>query len=293
MTIRVLTAIPLPAAIPALAAIVALTAVGALAHVPAQAAFEVRDASPSALGSASMDLVADPMFADPRPPKVRLSASHATLYSAEGLTVEEAALSVAAGPAPFAISIAQIGVPGAREVTARFRVHEVEGRTVALALTIERLTFLVDQEPALSGWTAGAALRSRIPIQSAELETEIAGDRLVASKALRLLGVGASLPCTARLWMGSAWIGWIDRWERNGARSPRLVLCLPLGANARVKLARGEAPSRSGAAVAFRWKRLEISIGRQDDSLGGVMSSVELSLLPVAPKSTEPSGANR
>jgi hypothetical protein len=55
----------------------------------ARAAFEVRDTSPAALGAASLDIVADPFF---ETVGLAASASHVTLYQADGLTSERATI---------------------------------------------------------------------------------------------------------------------------------------------------------------------------------------------------------
>lgn len=242
---------------------------------PARAAFEVRDATPAALGAASLDLAPSPFFDSAG---FAASASHATLYQSEGLTSERAAVTFGGSRARASASWNQLGFPGAREHVLRLDVEETGARAVLLSMTAERLTLAVDGDPPRGGVAAGLSILARVALPRGSLECVIAGDRLARTGGLGDLGVGPSVPFALRLRSGAVAVAWMDRWEASGRTGPRLVLDLALGRAARVRMARGVKPERSGAAIALRRGRLEISAGRLDLDDGGSVSGVALAL---------------
>jgi hypothetical protein len=51
-----------------------------------------------------------------------------------------------------------------------------------------------------------------------------------------------------------------------------------------VRFGRGGRPDRVGAALAVRWRRLEISAGRLDVASGGAVGAAALRLVPAPPR---------
>lgn len=249
--------------------------------VPALAAFELRDASPAALGAASPDLAAEPMFSAATLDSTgfRVGGSHASLYQIDGLTAECVSAALETRPLSLNFSYSQVGIPGAREFTARVAIGERDGRRIALRLNAERLDFVIEGEAPTGGWALGGAARARITLTRFDVEVQMAADRVLLSGDLSRLGVAPSLPFAFRIWAGNASVAWVDRWERDGRLSPRLVLDMPLGPAARIRFGRGDSPGRTGVSLAIRLKRLELSMGRLDDSSGGVVSGAALSTL--------------
>ncbi|HKW50641.1 MAG TPA: hypothetical protein VJQ53_02820 [Candidatus Eisenbacteria bacterium] len=262
-------------------ALISLAALGASLLPPsaALAAFELRDASPAALGAVSIDLESQSMLdgAEPRL-GVRLGASHASLYQVDGLVQDRAWAEVEGRRGSASLALARVGVPGAEESSARLTLRESGSSAIALELSAERLDLALDEAPPEGGWALGGAARARVPLPRLDLEVVVAADRVLQSAGLDRLAVPPSVPFSIRLRSGGAAAAWVDRWDGGGRRSPRLVLDLPVTGAARLRLGRGEAPGRIGAALAIRWRRIEVSAGRMDQSAGGVITSVAVRL---------------
>ena len=259
---------------------VALAAILAAAS-PARAAFEVRDATPAALGAASLDLASVPFF---EPAGFAASASHTALYQSDGLTSERAGIAFGGRAACVSASWNQLGFPGAREHVLRLDVGEVGRRAVLLSVVAERLTLVVDGEPSQGGFAAGVSALAKVAVPRGSLECVVGGDRLARTHGLDALGVDPSVPFMLRLCSGAVALAWMDRWEASGRASPRLVLDLTLGRAACVRMARGVRPQRSGAAIALRRGRVEVSAGRLDLDDGGSVGGVALAI--IAPDDT-------
>jgi len=256
------------------ALVLALAAVAVPAG--AGAAFEVRDTSPAALGAASLDVAAGPFF---ERTGLAASASHATLYQADGLTSERATIAFGGRAARVSATWNQLGFPGAREHAVRLEVEETGSRALLLSLVAERLALAIDGEPSRGGFTVGASILARATLPRGSVEWVLSGDRIARTAGLGDLGVEPSVPFALRLRSGVLTLAWMDRWEASGRTSPRLVLDLTLGRAARVRMARGLKPGRSGAAIALRRGRIEVSAGRLDQDAGGSIGSVALALV--------------
>ena len=252
--------------------------------VPARAAFELRDASPAALGAVSIDLDSQSLFDEAEPGRggIRLGASHASLYQVDGLVQDRAWAAIEGRRGSVSLACARVGVPGTTESSARLTLRESGARLVGLELNAERLDLALDGEPHEGGWAFGGAARARVSLPQLDLEVAVAADRVLRSAGLDRLGVPPSVPFSIRLRTGGAAAAWVDRWDGTGRRSPRLVLDLPVGGAARLRLGRGEAPGRIGAALAIRWRRIEVSAGRMDQSAGGVITGAALGMAPPA-----------
>jgi hypothetical protein len=264
---------------PTLGALV-LAAALLVATSDARAAFEVRDASPAALGSASLDLAARPFFEGASDRGLSASASHTTLDQADGLTSEQARVAIAGRLARVGVTWNQIGFPGAREHSLRATVDEATPGPIALSLTAERLLFAVEGEPAQGGVALGASVSARVALPRGTLECSLGGDRLARTSGLSSLGVGPSFPFAVRIRAAGVSIAWMDRWEASGDASPRLVVDLALGGAARLRMARGIHPDRGGAGLAVRVGRIEVSVARLDRDAGGSVGSAALGLAP-------------
>jgi hypothetical protein len=254
----------------------------ALAHVAiafpalAGAAFDVRDASPAALGAASLDIAASPFF---ERDGLTAAASHAALYQADGLTSERATIGFGGRAARVSATWNQLGFPGAREHALRLEVEETGTRALLLSVVAERLALAIDGEPSRGGFAVSASILARMALSRGSVECALSGDRIARTPGLHDLGVEPSVPFTLRLRSGALAVAWMDRWEASGRTSPRLVLDLALGHGARVRVARGLKPGRSGAAIALRRGRIEVSAGRLDQDAGGSVGGVALALV--------------
>ena len=257
-------------------AALALALTTAAVPAGALAAFEVRDTSPAALGAASVDVAAGPFF---ERTGLAASASHATLYQADGLTSERATIAFGGRAARVSATWNQLGFPGAREHAVRLEVEETGSRALLLSLVAERLALAIDGEPSRGGFTVGASILARATLPRGSVEWVLSGDRIARTAGLGDLGVEPSVPFALRLRSGVLTLAWMDRWEASGRTSPRLVLDLTLGRAARVRMARGLKPGRSGAAIALRRGRIEVSAGRLDQDAGGSIGSVALALV--------------
>ncbi len=266
------------------AALVATVLLGAgLRASPVMAAFELRDASPAALGAVSMDLESEPMF-DAIGPRagIRVGASHAALYQIEGLAQERAWIGVEGRRGSLSFACSRVGVEGATESSARLALRESRAQAVALELDAERLDLALDGEPREGGWAFGGWARARFSLSRLDIEVDVAADRVLRSNGLARLSVSPSVPVAIRLRSGGATAAWVDRWGGDGRRSPRIVLEMPIAGAARLRLGRGEAPERIGAALAVRLRRIEVSAGRIDQSDGGVVTGASVGLLPAS-----------
>jgi hypothetical protein len=251
---------------------------------PAIAAFELRDASPAALGAVSMDREAGGFFEEDPARGASVHASHAALYEIEGLTSEQAGASARAGGFRIALGHAQVGAPGAREHATRLSIREESARAVALSLHVERLALALEGEPPGSLWTLAAGVRGRAHLGSVRCDVALTADRVARRGGLPRDAVTPALPWSVRLRARGASLEIADRWEGDGRTSPRLSFDLMAGRNLALRFGRGERPGRTGAAAAIRLGRLEISVGRQDDEYGGTVSSASVALLPGGPK---------
>jgi len=237
----------------------------------ARAAFEVRDASPLALGTVSMDI--DPEMlgtaddADER--GWRVGASHASLYQVDGLAADQASARLACGGIAAALEWSQAGQPGARETRARLALRESGAKRISLSIAVERLELSLDGEPPAGGWTVGCGARATSTVRGVTLDAAIGADRLLRSGSLDRLQVTPSVPVRLQLRSGAAAIAWIDRWESDGVRSPRVAIALTLGETATIRLARGGRPERIGTSISLRLRRFEVAAGRLDLEAGG------------------------
>lgn len=268
------------------AALMAIVAFGLGPHArPAMAAFELRDASPAALGGVSIDLESEPILgAAGLRAGIRAGASHSALYQVEGLAQDQAWLGVEGRRGSVSLVWSRVGVSGATESTARLTLRESAARAVALGLNAERLDLALDGELREGGWAFGGWVRARVSRSRVDLEVDVSADRILRSGGLARLLVSPSVPAAIRLRSGGAAVAWVDRWGGDGRRSPRLVLDLPVTEAARLRLGCGEAPARIGAALAVRLRRIEVSAGRLDQSTGGLITGFSLGLLPAAPE---------
>jgi hypothetical protein len=152
-------------------------------------------------------------------------------------------------------------------------------RALLLSLVAERLALAIDDEPSRGGFAVGASILARFTLPRGSVECVLSGDRIARTPGLDDLGVEPSVPFTLRLRSGALALAWMDRWEASGRTSPRLVLDVALGRAARVRMARGLKPGRSGAALALRRGRIEVSAGRLDQDAGGSIGSVALAFV--------------
>src|SRR5882672_3443080 len=96
-------------------AVVACLAASALGGTRrAGAAFELRDASPSALGSASLDRAAEPLFAGDLGTETALEVSRALLFDAEGLHADRIAARIERGSLAADLAWGAVSSPAAR-----------------------------------------------------------------------------------------------------------------------------------------------------------------------------------
>jgi hypothetical protein len=246
----------------------------------AHAAFELRDASPEALGAVSVDVASEPMFdaVGSRRAGIRFGASHSSLYQVEGLAQERVWAGIDGRRASVSLAYAKVGVPGVVESSARLALRESAAHAVALEVDAERLDLALDGEPRDGGWAFGGTVRARVSFPRFDLEISVAADRILQSAGLDRLAVAPSVPVTIRP-AGGRGRGAVTP-GGTGRRSPRLVLDVPVTGAARLRFGRGEAPGRIGAALAIHLSRIEVSAGRMDQSAGGWITGVAIGLVP-------------
>ena len=264
-----------------------LLALGALVPSVAFAAFELRDASPAALGAVSMDREAREFFDEGARRGLGFAASHASLHGVDGLGSEQARASLQSGALRFDLSHAQTGAPGLREHATRLAIREGAARAIALSVRAERLVLALEGEPRVEAWTLGAGARGLAPLGSVQLEIEVSADRVWRGGDAERVAVAPSVPWSIGLRARGAFLEIADHWEGDGRTSPRLSLEVRAGNALAIRFGRGERPGRTGAAAAVRVRRIEVSVGRLDDEYGGSVSSVALRL---APSTTERAG---
>ena len=257
---------------------------------PADAAFDLRQASPEALGSASMDLpfdlVDDDASVDGSPPKgLRVAVSRASLYAVTGLAADRVEAGWLLRPVFIESSWSRTGTPDIAESIASVSIHESAPRSVSLRGRVERLSLGMPLEPGTSGWAAGLGVTARVSARHLAIAAALDGDRVVRSRDLGRLEVRPALLFHARLFVGGTGhvggttetrgiaIAVGDRWESDGRRSPRIAAEIPLGSLVAVRAGRGGDPGRIGIAVRARVGRLTVSAGRQDDAGGGAVTS--------------------
>jgi hypothetical protein len=274
------------ACVSGIAALAATLALCEAAAIPrhAAAAFELRDASPAALGAVSMDREPHGFFEDAGLRGLGLTASHASLYGVDGLTAEKACASFATSTIGVDLSHAQVGAPGVREHATCLTMREAGALPVALSIRAERLVLALEGEPRIGAWVLGAGVLGQAAIRGVRVEIGLAADRALRRGEPGLIAVQPSVPWTIRLHARGASLEFADRWEGNGRTSPRVSLDVRAGGALALRFGRGERPGRTGAAAALRAGRVEVAVGRQDDEHGGSVSSAAVTLLPGRPK---------
>ncbi len=239
------------------------------------AAFEVEDASPSALGAVSTD-GAWLLSADDPPEEPAVAASRATLFGAAGLAFDQVSVFGRRGSRAAQLEYAVLSMPGAREAAWRLKVLECAAPAISLALAAERLDCSSEGAQRWGGWALGGAASASALGGSARIW--VGGDRLLRTGALERAAVPASVSVGAGIRAGGAAISALDRWEPDGTHSPRLILDLPLGPSARVRFGRGSAPGRIGAALTLWVSLLEIQCGRLEYAFAGTITSVRVGI---------------
>ncbi|HET9251689.1 MAG TPA: hypothetical protein VFP58_06190 [Candidatus Eisenbacteria bacterium] len=274
---------PVPAAFAGLDALrILVPLLVSLAATPSMAlgAFELRDASPVALGSVSMDREARGFFDEVPRRGFGFVASHASLHGVEGLASEQARASLDSGALGIDLAHAQTGAPGLREHATRLTLREGAARLVSLSARAERLVLTLEGEPRVEAWTLGAGARGHAPLGSVRLEVEVSADRVWRGGDAERLALAPAVPWSVGLRAQAARLEVADHWEGDGRTSPRLVLDVRAGRLLALRFGRGERPGRTGAAAAVRVRRLEVAVGRWDDEYGGSVSSLSLRLVP-------------
>jgi len=226
-------------------------------------AFELRDASPDALGTASTDGAWHPfddasgpvLSADPGDSASagitgiswRAGATRASPFGADALSLNQLDFSLQRNTHALRLEYAALSGPGTGESSVRLEVRERAARPIALALRVERLDFLPDDAEAWGGWALGGCARA---VAGGRLDVWIGGDRILRTRALERGAVRTALELGASWSAGSARAAILDRWEPDGTHGPRMTLEFPLGEAMRVRLGRGSAPGRIGVSLA-------------------------------------------
>ena len=282
---------------PAFRLTIAAAMIAACATIPAAAlaAFELRDASPAALGAVSTDIEAPPLLGagslDAFPagfsrrggtesPHFRLGASHAALFEVEGLSADHIGAAVGARGFTVEFSFEQVGGPGALEQSARLAIGERSSRAVSLGIAVERLDLSAEGEPRAGGWALGGESIARVSATPVRVEVFFGGERLLRSAGLQRMDIGPSLVAGIRLLARGASVTILDRWEGGGRTSPRVFLDVPLGGVVLIRIGRGESPSRTGTAILARGGPLEAGVGRLDLAWGGAITGLSIEFAP-------------
>src|SRR2546426_3956472 len=265
--------------------IVAALLLASAGPAPGHAAFELRDAGPAFLGAVSTDGAWLPFDREPpfgvggsgdssraeMPPATwRAGGSRAALFDADGLTLNQLDLSLSQTSRAARIDYVSLAGPGARESSARLTVEERAPRPVSLALRVERLDFSPEDAERWGGWALGGRARGAL---GSRAETWVGGDRLLRTSALSRAGVPASFELGAAVHASSALLAILDRWEPDATHDPRVVLEIPLGDAARLRIGRGGNPGRIGLDLSVRIGSLEVAWGRLDYAFGGEVNA--------------------
>lgn len=241
---------------------------------PARGAFDLRRASPDALGAASSDLPFDPLETTMATPRGWVAeATHGALFDVPGLASDEAVLGWRAPAASLDAAWSRHGTPDLAEVTQALAVSERGSRAVRLHGRAERIALRVAGDSESAGWTAGAGVTGRISRSPEAPEVVLDADRAYRSGGAERLGVAPSVVVALRVHREGILVAAVDRWERNGRRSPRLAVRIRLAPALSLRAARGGGPGRMGVAVTVRWRHFDISAGRMDFADGGSVSA--------------------
>ncbi len=260
--------------------ILALAAAFGLRPAAARAAFDLRQATPEAIGAASMDLPFDILEADSSAEgSLTATASHASLYDVEGLAADRLGVGWRFGETFFDATWARVGTPDLAEVSHALSWRETGGRALRLRAHVERLSLGIAGEKGSSEWAAGGGATARVRGQRLVAEFTIEADRPVRGARLSSLGAEPAALYCLKVRANGITLAAGDRWEAGGRRSPRVALEVPVGSAVSLRAGRGESPGRIGFALSARWGRLALSAGRMDDDAGGVITSAGVRLL--------------
>ncbi len=166
--------------------------------------------------------------------------SRASLFEAEGLAQNQVAAIWTGSHFMARVEYMTVVSPGASESTVRLEASELATRSVSLGLRLERLDFRAEESEGWGGWSLGAIGRGT---WGRRLESWVGVDRMLRGKALRRAGIPGSLECGAAVRAGAARLAVLDRWDPDGAETPRIVVEVPIGSAGRLVLGRGSSPS--------------------------------------------------
>jgi hypothetical protein len=260
---------------------VLVLAVLALAASPhrVDAAFDLRHATPEALGSASPDLPFDPLGdRSSDAPRFTGAWSHASLDDVEDLAADDVAAAWTGRRASIGAGWSRAGTPDLAEEAASLEVGERGARALLLRGRAERLALRFAGEPERSGWAGSAGVAAGLAGRAARVELEIEGDRVLRSAGARALGAVPAVVCVVRLRAPALTLAVADRWEGDGRRSARVALLFPVGSTLSLRAARGSDPGRIGFALEARLGRIVVAAGRLDGAEGSSIASVGLRL---------------
>ncbi|MGE5180161.1 MAG: hypothetical protein ACM3PF_13820, partial [Bacteroidota bacterium] len=253
----------------------------ALATPPriAAAAFDLRHATPEALGSASPDLASDPLGdRSSDAPRFAGAWSHASLDDVEGLAADDVAAAWTGRRVAIGAAWSRAGTPDLAEEAAMLEAGERGARVLLLRGRAERLALRFAGEPERSGWAGSAGVAARLAGRATRVEIEIEGDRALRSAGARALGAVPAVVCVLRFRAPALTLALADRWESDGRRSPRVALLFPVGSALSLRAARGSDPGRIGFALEARLGRIVVAAGRLDAAEGTSIASVGLRL---------------
>jgi len=219
----------------------ALLLLRVLHPAPALAAFELRDASPLALGRASTDGAWFPPGEEEGAEGWSAGACRAALYAADGLSHDQLDAAFAGSRFTARIGCMAVSGPGSRESSARLDLLERAALPVSVGVRLEGLRFAPDEGERWKGFAAGFLGRAAL---GRRLEAWVGVDRLLRSVSLGRAGVPASLELGVAVRAKNARLTLLDRGEPDGSLAARIALEIPLGPGARLQLAR---PDRAGS----------------------------------------------
>lgn len=278
----------------ALGALLAVALAIAACPRPAGAAFDLRHASPEALGAASADLAFDPLGdCASSAPGVVAAWSHASLYGVEGLAGDDVAAAWSSRRIAVEGVWSRAGTPDLAEETEALELRERGSRAVLLRARAERLALRFLGDPERSGWAGSAGVLARLADGRATVEVGLEGDRLLRSAGADRLGAAPAAVWVVRVRAPSLSVAFADRWERDGRRSPRVALLLPVGSSLALRASRGSDPGRLGFSLEARVGRVVVAAGRLDGAEGGSIASVgvRIALGPTGHSSRSPDQA--
>jgi hypothetical protein len=206
----------------------AIAAAMALHPLSARAAFDLRRASPEALGSASIDLPFDPLE-ETDGGGVSAAVSHAAWYEVEGLAFDRVSTVWGSSARRVEAACTRVGTPDLAEWSQSVEFQERAPRVIVLGARFERIAWEILGEAPASGFAAGGGATARLRSGALRGVIGFDADRAWRSRGATALGAAPSAIDWLSVHAAGMTVAVADRWERSGLRSPRIAAEMAFG----------------------------------------------------------------